>query len=99
MSDVMLFGVLRMPYELAMGDELSQRQFYDRAQQAAQEIEALKALANDARDAWDNDQDGRVGKLLLAMIDERFRFTYRPDLVTPNVVYPTSVKMPDSADR
>lgn len=43
----------------------------------------ILALANDARDAWDNDQDTRVGKLLLAMIDDEFRATYRPDRVTP----------------
>ena len=43
MSDTMLFGVLRMPYELAMSDELSRRQFYGRAQQAAAEIESLRA--------------------------------------------------------
>lgn len=40
MSDVMLLGVLRMPYELAMHDELSRRQFYERAQEAADRIEA-----------------------------------------------------------
>ncbi len=33
MSDVMLFGVLRMPYEMAMSSELSRRQFYVRAQE------------------------------------------------------------------
>jgi len=58
----MLFGVLRMPYELAMADELSRRQFYDRAQQAANRLdEAMKRIedmlvANDqmerAMEAW-----------------------------------------------
>ena len=43
MSDVMLFGVLRMPYELAMSDELSRRQFYERAQEAADRLAALAA--------------------------------------------------------
>lgn len=42
MSDVMLFGVLRMPYEMAMGDELSRRQFYDRVQEAADRLEAAE---------------------------------------------------------
>lgn len=42
MSDLMLFGVLRMPYDLAMADEISQGQFYQRAQQAADRIEALE---------------------------------------------------------
>lgn len=32
-----------MPYELAMSDELSRLQFYGRAQQAADEIERLRA--------------------------------------------------------
>jgi hypothetical protein len=50
MSDVMLFGVLRMPYELAMGDELSRRQFYGRAQEAADRIEALEAELADAQE-------------------------------------------------
>ena len=44
MSDVMLFGVLRMPYELAMSNELSRMQFHDRAQQAADRIEQADAI-------------------------------------------------------
>lgn len=40
MSDLMLLGVLRMPLEMAMSDELSRAQFHDRAQQAADRIEA-----------------------------------------------------------
>ena len=40
MSDVMLFGVLRMPYEHAMSDERSRRQFYQRAQEAADRLAA-----------------------------------------------------------
>ncbi len=50
MSDTMLFGVLRMPYELAMSAELSRRQYWERGQQAATlleqqaaEIERLRA--------------------------------------------------------
>lgn len=39
MGDVILFGVLRMPYELAMSDELSRRQFHRRASEAADIIE------------------------------------------------------------
>ena len=50
MSDIMLFGVLRMPYNMVMGDEMSRIQFYSRAQQAADRLEKLdfykiKALA------------------------------------------------------
>lgn len=43
MSDVMLFGALRMPIDLAMDNELSRRQFYQRAQQAADELVAARA--------------------------------------------------------
>ena len=45
MSDLMLFGVLRMPQDLAMADEFSRHQFYDRAQQAADRLEHLQATA------------------------------------------------------
>lgn len=40
MSDVMLFGVLKMPYEMAMADELSRRQFYDRVQELVRGVES-----------------------------------------------------------
>lgn len=40
MSDVMLFGVLKMPYELAMSTELSRRQFYGRVQELVARFEA-----------------------------------------------------------
>lgn len=53
------------------------------AADALAEIEAMRSLARDAYDAWDHDRDARVGKLLLAMMDEKFRKTYRPDTV-PN---------------
>jgi hypothetical protein len=39
-DNAMLLGVLRMPYELAMSTELSRRQFYERAQEAADIIAA-----------------------------------------------------------
>jgi hypothetical protein len=43
MSDVMLYGVLRMRYEMAMGSEMSRYQFYQRAQEAANRLEAAEA--------------------------------------------------------
>lgn len=43
MSDTMLFGVLRMPYEMAMEDELSRYQFWQRAQEAADRLETAPA--------------------------------------------------------
>ena len=51
MSDTMLFGVLRMPYEMAMSTELSRFQFHDRAQQACDTIESLQA-ERDHHKAW-----------------------------------------------
>lgn len=44
MSDVMLYGILRMPYELAMNDEVSRFQFYQNAQRAADRIEELEKI-------------------------------------------------------
>ena len=43
MSDVMFFGVLRMPYEMAMDSEISRYQFWKRAQEAVDRIERLEA--------------------------------------------------------
>jgi hypothetical protein len=55
MSDVMLYGILNMPYEMAMNDELSRFQFYQTVQQLLEkdsqqqaEIEALKQSKFDA---------------------------------------------------
>lgn len=44
MSDVMFYGVLRMPYEMAMSGEISRIQFYNRAQEAADKVEKAEAL-------------------------------------------------------
>lgn len=49
MSDVMLFGVLRQPIEMAFADELSRKQFHARAQEACDRIEALERLLRDVR--------------------------------------------------
>lgn len=49
MSDLMLTAVLSMPYDMAMADDWSRRQFYDRAQQALDEIERLTAERDKAR--------------------------------------------------
>lgn len=58
MSDVMLFGVLRMPYEMAMGSELSRRQFYARAQEAVDRLEAAERKVSRLtamRNEWERD--------------------------------------------
>lgn len=44
------------------------------------ENKALQKLATDAYNAWNRDDDPRVGKLLIAMLSPEFRKTYRPDL-------------------
>jgi len=43
MGDVMLYGVLRMPFDMAMGGEIARRQFYSRAQEAACRLEVAEA--------------------------------------------------------
>ena len=59
MSDVMLLGVLNMPYEMAMNDELSRFQFYQRAQDAVARMiiaeERVDKLLNhcDDPECWD----------------------------------------------
>jgi hypothetical protein len=40
MSDTMLFGVLKMPFEMAMRDEISRIQFYQRVQELVARVEA-----------------------------------------------------------
>ena len=47
MSDVMLFGVLRMPCDMAMADEVSRYQYWQRGQQAADVIETLRQQVKD----------------------------------------------------
>lgn len=44
MSDLMFYGVLRMPYEMAMGNEISRYQFYQTAQAAADRLERADEL-------------------------------------------------------
>lgn len=49
MSDVMLLGVLNMPYEMAMQDEMSRIQFHSRAQEAASVIKRLRKIEKIAK--------------------------------------------------
>jgi outer membrane murein-binding lipoprotein Lpp len=39
----MFYGILRMPYEMAMEGEISRRSFYSKAQEAATRVENLEA--------------------------------------------------------
>ena len=47
MSDVMMFGIAQMPYEMAMDDEISRRLFYANTQRL---VAALVQLAPDVFD-------------------------------------------------
>ena len=42
-NDLMLSAVIRMPFEMAMSSPISRMQFYQRAQQALNELEALQS--------------------------------------------------------
>jgi hypothetical protein len=42
-NNLMLSAVIRMPFEMAMADPISRMQFYQRAQQALNELEALQS--------------------------------------------------------
>ena len=60
MSDVMFYGILRMPYEMAMEGEISRRSFYSTAQAAATRVENLEAEIEQLR-AISNKLDGLKG--------------------------------------
>ncbi|WP_336974569.1 hypothetical protein [Alcaligenes sp. PF14] len=51
MSDIMLNAIIQMPYEMAMNDELSRRQFYERANQTLNERNAKAAQIERLREA------------------------------------------------
>lgn len=44
MSDAMMFGIAKMPYELAMSDELSRRQFYANTQRLVAALEGAAGI-------------------------------------------------------
>ncbi|MBX6966030.1 hypothetical protein [Alcaligenes faecalis] len=79
MSDIMLNAVIQMPYEMAMKDELSRRQFYERANQALNERNAKAAEIERLREALTNAEDRmrRVSRLL----SEGHQFIDRGDTV------------------
>lgn len=51
MSDTMLLGVLRMPFESAMATPTARIQYYRRGVQAADEIEKMRAEVERLREA------------------------------------------------
>lgn len=65
MSEVMLYGVLEMPYEMAMSDELSRLQYHQRGVQAAAELRRLHETVAQQRRTIEslNDAIGGDGSL------------------------------------
>ena len=55
MTDTMLFGVLKMPFEMAMSDEISRMQYYARVQELVGRFEAQQQAEPVPR--WDVDED------------------------------------------
>jgi len=56
-SDMMMFGIAQMPYELAMSDELSRHQFYTNTQRLVTALEAALAEAERLRaDLMESDE-------------------------------------------
>lgn len=72
MSDIMLSAVIQMPYEMAMKDELSRRQFYERANQALNERNSKEAEIERLKKAL------RVAVLALAHATEEHGKVYEP---------------------
>ena len=80
MSDTMLLGVLRMPFEIAMSTLTARIQYHQRGVQAADEIEKLTRERDEARaalkasscaypDCVDLGPDGKCTKWLLGKCD------------------------------
>ena len=91
MEQVSGADLLAIRSQAAMADDYTTicRNNIDRLTQAYLELQVenvrLQKLAKDAHDAWDNDHDAKVGKLLYAMLSPEFCKCYRPDL-TPNAI-------------
>lgn len=52
MSDEMMFAIAKMPYEMAMSDEMSRRQFYANAQRLVAALEDAKLGLRYAVRVW-----------------------------------------------
>lgn len=71
MSDAMMFGIAKMPYEMAMGDEMSRRQFYANTQRLVAALEAAREYGwqpIETAPKPDIGADG-FGKRLLLVVD------------------------------
>lgn len=65
MSNLMTRGIIGMPYEMAMENELSRKQFYDRAQKLLADHELLKESALELCDTIENKEDLNITKWAL----------------------------------
>ena len=74
MSDVMLFGVLRMPYDMAMATETSRHQYWQRGQQAIGEIERLRMLLEAGGGRYWEGRCLQLEKALREIISEEEQF-------------------------
>ena len=70
MSDTMLFGVLELPYDMAMCSELSRHQFYGRAQEAVKRLRDQEAEIERLREAVMKQEGDASSALLRASIAE-----------------------------
>ena len=58
MTDTMLFGILKMPFEMAMKDEISRLQYYARVQELVGRFEAQQKAEPVAHVLFRQDDDG-----------------------------------------
>ena len=69
MSDVMLYGILSMPYEMAMKNELSRFQFYQTVQQLL-EKDSQQQAEIDALNRFITER-GETGRLIIWKAQEK----------------------------
>ena len=79
MSDTMLLGVLRMPYNIALDTEIGRIQYYQRGLQAADEIEKQRA-ENERLRAELKENEKEIIKLRKALEPLAQRYLWPDDL-------------------
>lgn len=74
MSSTMTTAVIRMPFDMAMADFMSQRQFYHRAQSLLDErndlIETLRKIAASGEECTSGDRHARCVQLANEMLNK-----------------------------
>lgn len=89
MSDVMLFGVLRMPYDMAMATETSRHQYWQRGKEAADRIEILERELAEERNSREvaADKAWAFAGALRKIIEEDLQTTRHKDGTGGETVY------------